>query len=63
MTLVTMSTPYTQSCSLCGRKVLDKRAFTEDMEWTEMMFPDGGEMEIPAVGSCLYCSGELVNLS
>jgi len=63
MTLLTLSTPYVQSCRLCGRKVLDKRAFTEDGEWTRMMFPDGEEMEIPAVGSCLYCSGELVNLS
>lgn len=63
MTLVTMSTPYVQSCALCGRKVLDKRAFTEDAEWIGVMFPDGGEMEIPVVGSCLYCSGELVNLS
>ena len=63
MTLLTLSTPYVLTCLVCGRKILDNRAFMEDSEWVDVMFPDKGALGLPVVGNCLYCSGGLSSLS
>ena len=40
--------------------MIDKRAFKEDEEWCELVFPgediDGDD--IPGVQRCIYCGGE-----
>jgi hypothetical protein len=40
--------------------MINKRAFTEDEEWCELVFP-GGQIDvdaIPEVERCIYCGGE-----
>lgn len=60
ITLITLSTPYTYTCRVCGRKKIAKEAFEKDDEWCRMMFgeylPELGEL-IPEVWKCVFCGG------
>ena len=63
ITLLTLSTPCTCTCRICGRKKIDDSVFTEDREWCELVFAGrfkdikGG---IPEVEKCLCCDGEWI---
>src|SRR5271155_1903108 len=63
ITLLTLSTPCTCTCRICGRKKIDDSVFTEDREWCELVFVGrfkdikGGILEVE---KCLYCDGEWI---
>jgi hypothetical protein len=62
ITLLTLSTPYVNTCKVCGRKKLDTLSFVEDVDWREMVFPKVNHTDLvagfPEIERCLYCGGE-----
>lgn len=63
VTLITLSTPYSCTCRVCGKKMLDKEAFVKDREWCEKVFseynPEMGDI-LPEIQRCVFCSGEWI---
>jgi hypothetical protein len=63
ITLITLSTPYSYTCRVCGKKMLDKEAFVKDREWCDKVFsesrPEMGDI-LPEIQKCIFCSGERI---
>ena len=63
ITLITLSTPYSYTCRVCGEKMLHKEAFVKDREWCEIVFsgynPEMGDI-LPDIKRCVFCNGEWI---